>query len=247
MIAPGRRSKCRVDQREDGLVGDPPGPEGLDGDGDRVRDADRVRDLDLDAVGDPGGDQVLRDVARGVRAGAVHLRRVLAGEAPAAVARHPAVRVHDDLPAGEPGVAHRAADDEPPRRVHVHHRVRRAGAPAGIVGKTTVSTMSRPDPLQGHVGVVLGRDDDGGDRRRGAVLVRHGDLGLPVGTQVREQARLADLREPARHPVRERDRQRHELRASRGRRTRTSSPGRPRRAPRTRGAGAPRARRPRPA
>ena len=41
--------------------------ERLDKDRERLRDADRVRDLDLAAVGEPGGDDVLRDVARRVR------------------------------------------------------------------------------------------------------------------------------------------------------------------------------------
>ena len=47
-----------------------------------------------------------------------------------------------------------------------------------------------------------------------AVLVRlvaHGHLRLPVGPQVREDVRLPDLREPPREPVREHDRERHEL------------------------------------
>ena len=44
-----------------------------------------------------------------------------------------------------------------------------------------------------------------------AMLVLDGDLGLAVRSQVGELAALADLREAAGHPVRERDRQRHQL------------------------------------
>ena len=44
-----------------------------------------------------------------------------------------------------------------------------------------------------------------------AVLVLDGDLGLAVRAQVRQLAGLADLGQPARHPVGERDRQRHQL------------------------------------
>ena len=82
-----------------------------------MRDADRVGDLDLAAVGEAGGDDVLGDVARGVGGRAVDLRRVLAAERAAAVAGHAAVGVDDDLAAGQAGVADRAADDEAAGRV----------------------------------------------------------------------------------------------------------------------------------
>ena len=86
---------------------------------DRVRDADRVGDLHLAAVGEPGGDDVLRHVARRVGGRAVDLRRILARERAAAVAGRAAVGVDDDLAAGEAGVAHRAADHELAGRVDV--------------------------------------------------------------------------------------------------------------------------------
>ena len=44
-----------------------------------------------------------------------------------------------------------------------------------------------------------------------AVLVLDRDLGLAVGAEVRQLAGLADLGQPARHAVGERDRQRHQL------------------------------------
>src|SRR5438094_2014640 len=86
--------------------------ERLDENGHRMRDPDRVGDLDLAALSKPGCDDVLRDVTRRVGGRAVDLRRVLARERPAAVWSSAAVRVDDDLPAGEPGVAHRPADHE---------------------------------------------------------------------------------------------------------------------------------------
>ena len=100
-------------------TGDVLGAERLDLDRERMRDPDRVGDLDLAAVGEARGDDVLRDVAGGVGGRAVDLGRVLAGEGAAAVAGRPAVGVDDDLASGEPGVAHRPADDEPPGRIHV--------------------------------------------------------------------------------------------------------------------------------
>ena len=44
-----------------------------------------------------------------------------------------------------------------------------------------------------------------------AVLVVEGDLGLPVGAQVRQDAGLADLGQPVGQAVRQPDRQRHEV------------------------------------
>ena len=85
-----------------------------------MRDADRVGDLELAAVREARRDDVLRHVAGGVRGRAVDLRRVLAGEGAAAVARRAAVGVDDDLAPGQAGVPHRAADDELPGRVHEH-------------------------------------------------------------------------------------------------------------------------------
>ena len=105
MIAAGRRSKCLPDEFGDLLFGDHAGAERFDQHADRMRDADRIRDLHFAAFGKPGRNDVLRNVARGVRRRTVDLRRVLAGERAAAVTRHPAVRIGDDLAAGEAGVA----------------------------------------------------------------------------------------------------------------------------------------------
>ena len=55
LLDPRHGRRCSVSKR-------------VDEDRERVRDADRVGDLDLAALGEPGGDDVLRDVARGVGA-----------------------------------------------------------------------------------------------------------------------------------------------------------------------------------
>src|SRR5439155_20572276 len=57
-----------------------------------------------------GGHHVLGYVARHVSAGSVHLGRVFAAEAAAAVASHAAIAVHDDLAPREAGIAHGPAD-----------------------------------------------------------------------------------------------------------------------------------------
>ena len=91
MIDAGPQVEVALDQRLDRGVRDPAGPERLDREADRLGDPDAVGDLDLEAVGEPGRDDVLGDPAGGVGAGAVDLRRILAGERAAAVAGHPAV------------------------------------------------------------------------------------------------------------------------------------------------------------
>src|SRR5262249_54876441 len=82
----GAQVEVLLDQRREPVVRDLPRAEGLHEHAHRTRDADRVGDLDFALAGEPCGDDVLRHVARGVRGGAVHLRRVLAREGAAAMA-----------------------------------------------------------------------------------------------------------------------------------------------------------------
>src|SRR5712691_3096296 len=133
-------------------------PERLDENGHRVCDADRVRDLDLAALGQPPRDDVLRDVARRVGGRAVDLRRVLARERAAAVRSSAAVCVDDDLPAGEPRVAHRPADHElagrvaeeevlrlePPRVVQVfgQNRLEHVSSEVGLEERLDVDSLA---------------------------------------------------------------------------------------------------------
>ena len=130
-----------------------------------MRDADRVGDVDLAAVGEPGRDEVLRHVAGRIRRRAVDLRRVLARERAAAVPCCAAVRVDDDLPAGEPGVAHRAAEHELPGRVDVDEvalveaflvvEVRRQDRTQDALDDVRLDQVLRADPVR-----VLRRDED---------------------------------------------------------------------------------------
>ena len=212
MIAAGRRSKWRSISALDLVVVDPAGAERLDRERDRPGDADAVRDLDLEAVGEAGGDDVLGDPAGGVRRRAVDLRRILAGEGSATVAGHPAVAVDDDLAAGQPGIAHRAAGHEASGRVDVHDRVGVAqldrdrrqdhGLDDVVVGAARPGRRGRAGP----------RRPPSGPARGIAVLVLDRDLGLAVRPEVGQLAGLADLGQATRHPVGERDRERHQLR-----------------------------------
>ena len=89
-----------------------PGAEGLDVQAHRLGHADRIGDLDLAAVGESGGDDVLGHPAHGVGAGAVHLGGILAGEGATAVASHAAVGVDDDLASGQARIALGTAEHE---------------------------------------------------------------------------------------------------------------------------------------
>ena len=159
----------------------------------------------------PGADDVLRHVARHVRARAIDLRRVLAAEAAATVPRHAAVGVDDDLAPREARVAHRPSDHEAPGRVD---EVARAAVEQ--VGRDRRprrrARALRPRGRQLDLGIVLGADEDGMDAGRPAIgVVLDGDLALSVGTQERQGSVLSHLRQPARDSVSENDRHRHEL------------------------------------
>src|SRR5689334_23115384 len=84
----------------------------IDEDGDRISHTDRISQLHFALVGQAGCDDVFCDVTSHVRRRAVDLCGVLARERAAAVTAVTAVRVYDDLTAGEACIAHRAADDE---------------------------------------------------------------------------------------------------------------------------------------
>jgi hypothetical protein len=77
-----------------------------------LRYADRVRKLDRAGLGVTGGDDVFRDVTRGIGRRAVDFGRVFAGERAAAMRSRAAVSVDDDLASCQTRVADRTADDE---------------------------------------------------------------------------------------------------------------------------------------
>ncbi len=120
-----------------------------------------------------------------------------------------------------PGVAHRPADHELARRVDVDEV---AGAEAALV--VEIRRQDRAQNVVDQVGLdqrlgveavaVLGRDQDTLDLDGALVamlvhLVAHGHLGLAVGPQVRQHVGPAHLGQPVGDPVRELNRQRHQL------------------------------------
>jgi len=99
-------------QRSHLLVGDGAGAVAVNTQGNGLGNADGVGQLHLHLLGEACCYQVLGHVAGHVSGGAVHLGGVLAGEGTAAVGEITAVGVHNDLSAGQAGVAVGAADDE---------------------------------------------------------------------------------------------------------------------------------------
>src|SRR3546814_1665691 len=83
-----------ADQLLDLLVTDLAGAEGGDRDRSGVRHADRVAHLHFAAVGDAGGDDVLRHVARGVGGRTIDLGRILARERTTAMADRKSTRLN---------------------------------------------------------------------------------------------------------------------------------------------------------
>src|SRR6058998_747815 len=186
------------------------GAEGLDGDRRRVRAADRVGDLHLAPLRQPCGDEVLGHVAGGVGRRTVDLARVLAAERAAAVAGDAAVGVDDDLAPGQPGIRRGPAEHEGPARVDQDR----------AVGVDHLTLEDRVDHERAHAlgdlllrraGRVVRGDDDRLDALRPAKLVLHRDLRLAVGAQERQLAVFAYLGQLLGQPVRERDREGHEL------------------------------------
>jgi hypothetical protein len=184
--------------------------ERLDHDRHRVGDTDCVRDLGFAPLGQPGRDDCLRDLADCVRGRAVDLRGVLARERAATMARHSAIRVDDDLAAGEPGVGVGAAELEQPGGVHEDLEVV-AGELFRQRGSDHVLDQRGLDVfLDADAGSVLGGDEHRVEADGNAVFVLDRHLGLAVGPQEVDHVVFANLGEPLGHAVRKPDRHRHE-------------------------------------
>src|SRR5262245_33790865 len=108
----GRERKHIADEAGDPLVGNQPRAERIDPHTYRIRDANRVGELHFAFLSQSRGDNVFGDVTGHVGSRAIDLGGILAAEGPATVPAPAPIAVHDDLAAGEPGVAMRPADHE---------------------------------------------------------------------------------------------------------------------------------------
>src|SRR5690606_438599 len=205
----GAQVEVLAHQGDDLVVAELAGTEGVDRYRGRQRHANGVGDLDLAAIGQAGGDDVLRHVAPGVGGRAVDLGRVLAGEGAAAVTGHTAVGVDDDLASGQAAVAHRAADDELAGGIDVE---------LGVLVQQFGRDHVLDDQLHHRfaqvgvldLGIVLGGQHDGVDTHHLAAFVAAGDLGFRIRTQPRQQAVLARLGLALDQALREADRRGHQ-------------------------------------
>ena len=184
---------------------------GIDIERQRLGDADRIGDLDRAALGEPGGDDVLGEIARRVGGGAVDLGRVLAGKRAAAMRRRAAIGVDDDLAAGDPGIAVGAADHKAAGRVDEKIAPRRTSSPRAGVETTYGRTISRTSSCLDPVG-MLDRDDDLGRPHRLAVDILQGHLAFRVGAQQRRLSGMPRLGQRAQDGMRVKDRRRHQFR-----------------------------------
>ena len=89
-----------------------PGPVVVHREGERLGNPDGVGDLDQTPPAQSGSHQALSNPSGSVGRAPVHLGAVLPGESSSSVSSPPPVGVHDDLPAGQPGVPQGASDDE---------------------------------------------------------------------------------------------------------------------------------------
>ena len=70
-------------------------------------------------IGQPGGDDIFRQIARGVRRRSIDLAGILARKGTTAVRRGTAIGIDNNLATGQSGVAIGAANHEPPGRIDV--------------------------------------------------------------------------------------------------------------------------------
>ena len=176
----------------------------------RTRDADGIGQLHLAARRQAGGHDVLGNPTCRVRSRAVDLRAVLARKRAAAVAAHAAVRVDDDLAAGQARVAHRPADDETARRVDEHLGAFPLHALGGEHRRDHVLDNVSLDLRHFDISPVLSGHEDLFHRDRLVVDVAHGHLRLPIGIQIRQRAVLAHLRQALGQTVRQENGHGHE-------------------------------------
>src|SRR6185437_1809883 len=192
------------------FVADDAGAEGVDAHGNRVGITDGVGELNFRAGRQTGSHDVLGHVTAHVSRAAVDLRGVLAAERAAAVTAHAAVAIHDDLAAGQAGVALRSADHETAGRVDEELRLFVDQA----FGQYFLDDFLDAKILDGFVlriVRVLGGNDDVGDADGLVIFVLDGDLALGVGTEPFHLAALANAGEFTAEAMRIHDGGGHEL------------------------------------
>src|SRR6266540_4664707 len=206
----GPQVEVFVHQLDDHFLGDLVGAEALAADRERAGHADRIGQLQLEAVGQAGGHDVLGHPARRIGRAAVDLRWILARERAAAMARDAAIRVDDDLAAGQARVAVWLASDEAAGRVHEVLGLRVDQLSRHDLVKDVFDDILT-DLLLADVGGVLRADQQCIDAYWLAVGVFDRHLALAVWPEVSDGAGLARHRQLAGESMRQVNCQRHQL------------------------------------
>lgn len=123
------------------VVGNDAGALRIDQQRNRIGHADRVSQLDFTALGQSRRNDVLRDVARGIRGATIDLCRILAAERAAAVAGISAVGIDDDFGGRSGRNRPSAADGEAAGRL-IRNRVFSSISSAGMDLQITLSMMA---------------------------------------------------------------------------------------------------------
>ena len=126
--------------------------------------------------------------------------------------RHPTIGINNDLATRQPTITHRPADHEPTRRIHQK-------LPTQQLRVIQITRQHRLDHVLPQIILdqrlstltMLSRDQQLLDRDRPPIDIPHRHLRLPVRPQIRNDLRLANIRQPLRELMRQRDRQRHQL------------------------------------
>ena len=198
-----------ADDLLDHAVGYAAGVECVDEDRCGLGHADRIGELNLYFVRIACCHEVLGYISCCIGCASVNLGAVLSGESAAAVARHSAVSVDDDLAAGEACVAGRSADHESACRIDeelgvlIDH-IRRKDLVKDILLDVSVDLL-----LIRIVRVLRGENNRLKSAGLSVLIVLHGDLCLSVGSEIRERSVLSDFRELSGQLVRQVDRIRH--------------------------------------
>ena len=119
MIPRGVSLKAIPEHLLDFFFGDLSGSERIDHQRDRLGDSDRVGQLNLGALCDSRGHDILGQIPGHVRGASIHLGRVFAGKSAAAVMAVTAVGIDDDLASRQAAVSLGTSDSKPSGRVYV--------------------------------------------------------------------------------------------------------------------------------
>ncbi len=126
------------------------------------------------------------------------------------MAAHAAVGIDDDLAAGQTAVSHRTADNKTASRIDEI-----TGIGIQQFGRNyffdNLFQDAFFDLLVGHVGSVLGRDNNRIDTDRLVVDILNRNLGFGIGTQESELARFAHFSQFGHQFVGQLNRHRHQL------------------------------------